>query len=193
MYKLCKTEQSAHRQRQLEEGLLQMMRIKRYDEITVSDLCDYLQVPRKSFYRYFSSKDGALHALLDHTMLGFEGFNPARTGAEPRTLYRDLTQFFMFWVEHKPLLDALDKSGMIGTLVERSMQHAMDDASVMRRFLPGADLDVRKQVVLFSVSGLMSMAITWHADGYPGSAEQMAAIASRIISQPLFPNIEQLY
>ena len=69
MYKLCKTEQSAQRQRQLEEGLLTAMRTKRYEESSISDLCDQMGIPRKSFYRYFSGKDGALHALIDHTLM----------------------------------------------------------------------------------------------------------------------------
>ena len=69
MYKMCKTEQSAARQRELEEGLLNIMLSRHYDEISVSELCDQLNVPRKSFYRYFSGKDGALHALIDHTLL----------------------------------------------------------------------------------------------------------------------------
>lgn len=193
MYKLCKTEQSALRQRQLEDGLLRMMSVRRYDEITVSDLCEYLQVPRKSFYRYFSSKDGALHALLDHTMMGYEGFNIATAGAEARSLHRDLTQFFLFWVRHKPLLDALEKSGMSGTLVERAMGHATSDDNLPRRFLPMDTPEMRKQVVLFCVSGLMSMVLSWHHEGYPQSPEHMAAVAVRIIGQPLFPNVEQFY
>ena len=193
MYKLCKTEQSAQRQRHLEEGLLELMSVKRYEDITVSDLCDYMQVPRKSFYRYFSSKDGALHALLDHTMMGYEGFHPAYSNGEARSLHRDLTQFFLFWIKHKPLLDALTKSGMSGTLVERAMNHATSDENLPHRFLPGDSLDTRRQVVMFCVSGLMSMILTWHRDGYPQSAEQMATVAVRIIGQPLFPNVEQFF
>ena len=42
MYKLCKTEQSAARQRELEEGLLKAMQNTRYEDISVSDLCDQL-------------------------------------------------------------------------------------------------------------------------------------------------------
>ena len=72
MYKLCKTEQSAQRQRELEQGLLAIMNSTRYEDITVSDMCQKLNIPRKSFYRYFSSKDGALHALIDHTLMEFE-------------------------------------------------------------------------------------------------------------------------
>ena len=37
MYKLCKTEQSARRQRQLEQGLLSMMASIQYEQISVSD------------------------------------------------------------------------------------------------------------------------------------------------------------
>ena len=38
MYKLCKTEQSAQRQIEIEEGLLALMQQHRYEEITVSNL-----------------------------------------------------------------------------------------------------------------------------------------------------------
>ena len=52
MYKLCKTEQSARRQKELEQGLLKIMLQSRYEDISVSELCDNLNIPRKSFYRY---------------------------------------------------------------------------------------------------------------------------------------------
>ena len=69
MYKICKTDQSAARQREIELGLLSMMLEQPFESITISDLCDRLCIPRKAFYRYFSGKDGALFALIDHTML----------------------------------------------------------------------------------------------------------------------------
>ena len=78
MYKLCKTEQSAARQRQLEQGLLQVMSTSRYEDINVSGLCQKMGIPRKSFYRYFSSKDGALHALIDHTLMEYGIFDEKR-------------------------------------------------------------------------------------------------------------------
>ena len=78
MYKQCRTEQSAARQRELLKGLLQIMNQQHYDEITVSSFCEQMQIPRKSFYRYFSSKEGALHALIDYTLMEFEGFSQTR-------------------------------------------------------------------------------------------------------------------
>ena len=58
MYNLCKTEQSALRQRQIEDTLLSEMAVRRYEGISVSDLCQKSAIPRKAFYRYFSSKEG---------------------------------------------------------------------------------------------------------------------------------------
>ena len=190
MYKLCKTEQSANRQRQLENGLLAAMLSRHYEEISVSDLCDNLNIPRKSFYRYFSSKDGALHALIDHTLIGFEGFTlPYRRGVG-RTLLGELEGFFQFWVEHKPLLDALCRSSMSGVLIERAITHALSESVMPTRFLPMDSREMQKQITMFGVCGLMSMVLTWHHDKYPKSALDMARIAARLLEQPLFPNAD---
>ena len=191
MYKLCKTEQSAARQRQLEEGLLLTMAAMRYEDITVSDLCERIGVPRKTFYRYFDSKDGALHALRDHTLMQYEGFNAVYLSGEARTLQRELEQFFQFWVLHKDLLDALDKSDISVMLIDRAISHALSATVMPKRFLPKDSLEMQKHITMFGVCGLMSMVLTWHHDGYPQSAAQMARVAARLIGQPLFPNAEQ--
>lgn len=187
VYKLCKTEQSAARQRQLEEGLMSVMLTKRYDEISVSELCDDLAIPRKSFYRYFSSKDGALHALIDHTLMGFEGYTGTRRGTG-RTLYGELEGFFQFWAQHKTLLDALQRSGMSGILIERAISHALSETAMPVRFLPMDSKEMQKQITMFGVCGLMSMVVTWHHEGFPQSVSQMARIATHLLEQPLFPN-----
>ena len=192
MYKLCKTEQSAKRQRQLEQGLLSMMTSTQYEQISVSDLCDHMQVPRKSFYRYFASKDGALHALIDHTLMEYEGTNLVYHRGEKRTILLELTQFFQFWLNKKAFLDALQKSRMSGMLVERSMAHATAMNGVPSRFLPNDSPEVQRQVILFCVSGLLSMVLLWHRDGYVQSPEQMARIATRLLDRPLFPNLEHI-
>lgn len=191
MYKLCKTEQSAARQRELEMGLLKAMENSRYEDISVSDLCDQLQIPRKSFYRYFASKDGALHALLDHTLMEFEDYAMSYQSGHNRTVHLDLESFFQFWYQHKVLLDALARSGIVGMLIERAIAYALTDDILPRRFLPEDSLDMQKQITMFGVCGLMSMVLTWHHSGFEKSAEEMARTAARMLSQPLFPQAER--
>ncbi len=191
MYKLCKTEQSASRQRMLEEGLLDIMGSRRYEEITVSDLCQYLQIPRKSFYRYFSSKDGALHALIDHTLMEFQYAAVNGKGIK-RTLQGDLEGFFRFWVAHRRILDAVSRSGLFGVLIERAISYALSEEVFPSRFLPGENREVQNQVVAFSVCGLMSMMLQWHHRAYSDPIPEMAMIAVRLLTQPLFSNTENL-
>lgn len=193
MYKLCRTEQSAARQHMIENGLLSMMLIRRYDEITVSDLCDALSIPRKSFYRYFTGKDGALHALIDHTLLGFELFAAPDNHNKKRTLLTEMENFFEFWLAQKTFLDALSKSDLSGMLVERAVNHSVSEAVMPRRFLPGESGEMQRHVTMFCACGMMSMVVAWHHDGYPQSPQEMAQITQRLLVRPLFPNVESFF
>ena len=184
MYKLCKTEQSAARQRQLEQGLLQVMQTKRYENISISELCDRLQVPRKSFYRYFSGKDGALAALLDHTLMEFSQSFPVSNRSRQNSAIAELERFFWFWHEKKTFMDALQRSGLSGMLVERSTSHAIQERMIPR-FLNGLSSNVQGLAMTFCVSGLLAMVIQWHHGGYQESVEEMAKIASMMLMRPL--------
>lgn len=192
MYKLCKTEQSAARQRELEGLLAAMMNTRRYEDITVSEFCAYAGIPRKAFYRYFSSKDGALYALMDHTMMEYESFPEPHDHREGRTLIRDLEKFYLFWKSQKQVLDALEFSGLSGVLLERAIE-SMGNFAMLKRFLPGESEFAQKQITRFAVSGIMIMMVNWHHDGYRESPREMAELTARMVSMPLFPYLQELF
>lgn len=184
MYKLCKTEQSANRQRELEQGLLEVMATCHYEEITISDLCEKMGIPRKSFYRYFSGKDGALHALIDHTMLRYEeigSFEQFQLGSAGEN---ELVRFFTFWKKQKPLLDALERSGLSGIMIERIMNLSLSEAG-LRNIYDSSRMGEGEYTVLFAVCGLMAMVFQWHHGGYQQPEERMAEMAYRVMSRPL--------
>ena len=182
MYKHCATAQSAARQRQLLEGLLEAMTQQQYEQITVSSLCEKMQIPRKSFYRYFSSKEGALNALMDHALLDYETYTIAFPAD---SVQEELTNLFFYWYNQKELLDALAKSGLSGVLVQRAIGLSLSESGKEWRFLPRDEKQAQEYMTLFAISGLMSMVIQWHHDGYPQTVQQMAAIALRLMENPL--------
>lgn len=185
MYKQCRTEQSAKRQRELEQGLLNAMQKKHYDEISVSDLCDELGIPRKSFYRYFSSKEGALHALIDHALLDYDSFTVAQSVVQRQTAVRYMESVFTYWIRHRQLLDALEKSDLSGVLVLRAIEYSKRQDN-FPTFLKTVDQQVQDYGTMFAVCGLMSMLIQWHHDGFSQGADQMALLAVRLLGEPLF-------
>ena len=184
MYKLCKTEAAARRQRQLEHGLLHAMLQKRYDEISISDLCTQMEIPRKSFYRYFSSKDGALFALLDHTLLEFEQSTDSNRRIRHATAIGDLERYFIFWKEHKDLLEALQRSQLSGMLVERATTFALQEHLMPRRLLSWSP-HYQGLALSFAICGLFSMVLQWQQNGFNISPSEMATIASTMLTQPL--------
>lgn len=187
MYKYCKTDQSAQRQRELEQGLLAMMEHHRFEEISVSDLCDRLNIPRKSFYRYFSSKDGALFALLDHTLMEFYDAGSIE-GLRGGTPTGDLERLFRFWKSHRNLIDAMLRSNLGGMLVERAVNLAKQE-QLMPGYVKEWEDTMQDVAMSFAVCGLMSMVLQWHKEGYRIPTEQMAKAAVTMLSRPLIPNL----
>ena len=185
MYKLCRTEQSAQRQRQLEQGLLLAMKTKRYEEITISDLCDQMGIPRKSFYRYFSSKDGALHALIDHTLMEFEHQSELLSGGTLGDVHQDLRKFFEFWQQRRQLLDALERSSLSGVLVQRAISQAQNEYAPSRSQTDQQTRRLQSHAITFAICGLMSMVTRWHRSGYTQTPAEMAKIASTLLTKPL--------
>lgn len=185
MYKLCKSEQSAKRQRQLEQQLLTMMNTMHYDEITVSNFCEQAEIPRKAFYRYFSSKDGALHALLDHTLLAQDTFAASRNTGSSYLAYQELVSFYRFWYTQKPLLDALQRSDICGILVTRTVEYALHNTDHLSRLPIHGYLESIQYGTTFGVCGIMSIMLSWHHGGYQQTPEQMAEISLKLLSNPL--------
>lgn len=185
MYKICQTEQSIRRQRELEQGLLRLMLRRNYEDLTVKDLCDEMALPRKSFYRYFSSKEGVLYALIDHTLADF--FMMPTVGNKSRgTAIGDLDLYFLFWYEKRELLDALHRSGLSGILAERATNFALQEGHMPRQFKKMRP-DIQTLAMAFSITGLMAMILQWHRSGFQLSPDEMTKLATEILTAPLLP------
>ena len=184
MYKICTTQTARQRQRELENGLLRFMLHHQYENIIVSELCDSLQIPRKSFYRYFSSKEGALYALIDHTLLDFAE-NFLESGQQlDRSMAAD---FFRYWLTKKDLLRALEYSGLSGLLVQRSINLIQTRHHNLELFFPFMPEESREYILLFMVSGIMSMLVQWQRDHFKKSPKEMGEIAVHILTQSFLP------
>ncbi len=179
MYKHCTTEESVLRQRQLESCLLDLMLVIPYSQITISHICQQAGISRKSFYRYFGSKEGCLCALLDHSIMeGGSHYLPEHGEAvNVHILYE---RFFGYWKQMKPLMDALARNNLTISLVERMMVYLEEEEAALQNYLGGRANDSYEQL-LFFVSGIMGLVISWHGSGYQKSISQMASIMEKVI------------
>lgn len=186
MYKQCYTDQSARRQRELELGLLRMMGRKRFSEITVIELCQELAVPRKAFYRYFDSKEDALYALLDHSIMDIESRYLMLFHGEPMDdPLKNVENLLLSWKEKRELIDALGRNHMIPVLIERAVLYTTDiDAFPV--FMLGADAESVKYGRTFVSAGMLAMLYQWHCENYATSVADMAKLSLRLLRDPMF-------
>ena len=185
MYKLCKLEQSAARQRELEQGLLEMMQTTPFEQISVTDFCTKMQIPRKAFYRYFTDKEGALYALIDHTFMEYGRFT-AKESLERHSLLGDLEQFFCFWKEQKFLLDGLSRSNLTDVLVDRIVEQTMESGVISTFFMSNEPEKLRSAVMRFALYGMLAMMLKWYQNGFSTPASEQAKVMARLLTKPLF-------
>lgn len=181
MAKACITEKTAARQRWIEKGLLEMMLENRFEDIAVTDLCRNLDLPRRSFYRYFTDLEDVLDSLMNHTMQDMAIIHAAPT-------LPDLEAYCTFWLRQRDLLSALSRSHMHSKLVRYTMQYA--GADTIRQNLSSEDLEMElePEINLFIISGLSSLLLNWHQEGFRRTPEEMARIAMRLLFKPLLTN-----
>lgn len=181
MYKHCNTEESARRQRQFEHCLMEMMRTVPYVQITIGDLCQEVGRSRKSFYRYFGSKEDCLHALIDHSIMEFSShYLPDDLHGKPSsTLYE---HYFSYWKQMYPLLEALCQNQLVEVLFERNMLCITQEEHELFNYMCQSARDDAYEQILFIVSGLTGILINWHSTGYQKSPAQMALTMERLIS-----------
>lgn len=177
MYKICHTEDSSRRQRALEQGFLDLLHSQPYDKITLTDLCRRLNVSRKSFYRYFPTKEDCLLALVDHTLsdcndIALRCWDGGTTLDESVQL-----RFFTYWREHRDFLDMIRKNNFQHLLLDRTT--AIVDRMKENR---QADAFAREQVEYFIAHGLMTTVLRWHHFDFPSSPENMAKTFGSLLS-----------
>lgn len=176
MYKICHTEESSRRQRELEAGLLAVMQKQHYEKIMLTDLCRQLGIPRKSFYRYFPTKDDCLLALIDHTLsdcndIALKGWNGTGRLDENVQL-----RFFHFWKERCPFLNVIRDNGFGYLLLDRTtvIVDRMKEHTEQESF-------AQDQVKYFVAYGLMTTVLRWHHYGFQSSPEEMAEVFGRFL------------
>ncbi len=164
MYKICKTEKSIERQKLFQTTLLSMMKKQKYQDVTVTSLCKEMEIPRKTFYRYYGALEDVLYAILEDVLT--EGFLYLEVKA-------DLEGFFGFWKKRKDLLDVLEKSGLSSLLVNRLYERFEE------RISHGSFLDEDMRYSGY-IAAIMTMLLMWHHSGMKQTPEEMSIHVKQI-------------
>lgn len=156
MYKICKTPRSEARQKAFQDTLLRMLEKQKMKDVTVVSLCQEMGISRKTFYQYFDTVEDVLYIMIDKEMRNaflLLEYNP------------EVSDFFDFWVEHKWLLDILEKNGLSNVLVERAY-------SFSNIYLEKG-MSMQNMKYAGWISAIITVLVLWHHGGMEQSPEEM--------------------
>lgn len=173
MYRKCATEISVQHQKQAEEALLALMQKMPYEDISVTALCQEANISRRVFYHLFSNKADALHAMIDHRILASESYLPEQPDLALR--------FFLYWKEQQALLDVLLANQLTGLFLERMLTIAMDEDYDVRRWLRTENTRRGREILIFSLSGIIGLVYNWYLSGYERTPQEMAELLTQLL------------
>ena len=181
MYTLCSTEKTTQQQYLFEQTFLQMLLEYHYDEITISDLCRRAGLSRKIFYRLFQKKSDVLYSLIDRTLMESDSYVPDES-VGPGELHR----FLAFWQYKKDLLDALQMHQNSSLLTDRAIRLAIREKGSPVRTFGADDIKGSYESIVFYMSGMFSLLLVWHAQGFTSSIDEMSKVMMDLLTTPAF-------
>ena len=187
MAKICNSELTAQRQYDLQNGLLQLMRVMPYEKITVSGICEKASIPRRTFYRYFECKEDVLKWTLNNLLEEFYLQVLFDFRMEPSAVRESLVRFFGFWYqeENRWKLECLLENGLEMQLVACSMQKKSNELAV----ICSSQDDRLERLTISAIMGttaFFSVLFYWCRDKFRQNPEQMADHTAHYLTSPLF-------
>lgn len=182
MYKLCKTAHTKQRSQHIAATLLRMMENKHFNDITISSLCEEVNVPRKSFYRYFDTKEDVFHLYIDTLLEECIRLSGMDARQEVEVTQERLSICYRFWLEHKSFLDAAKRSNMVPHILSRMLQYYEFSTSADH---PTSSFSTYQIRTLFSMTGMFSMILQWYTNHFDRTPEEMAKLTLELFEKPL--------
>lgn len=163
----------------LADGMVELMKNKPFDKITVKELCDYADVNRSTFYMHYEDIFALLHSIEEDTLAWMqEGVGLLRgewqQGREAAV--RSLDRVFTCLKENSKYLQVLmSEQGNI-TFQQRMFYSACrmcDLSPVHSKLTPPYDEDMR---LIFIVNGSVGVVRRWLKNGLKEPTRQMAEL-----------------
>jgi AcrR family transcriptional regulator len=106
------------------DALIELMKEKPYEEISIKELAEESCVARQTFYRNFNNKEDVLLYYIDEIFDDY--FADVKEKLHTQDSIRDLSMRLLeIWKENKKIFLALQKAGLIHMTLERFSQYAL--------------------------------------------------------------------
>ena len=162
-------EQKLFFQACLYDVLMKLMQAKKFDKISVGELCEAAGVSRMTYYRSYNNKEDILLQHLDECFAVYLAELPVQD------FFGVALSFFQFWQgQERQFLIAVVRSGLSAQLMDRFYGY-LDQ--IIPQMVPSEE--VQPFVKSFLAGGLYKMLMDWMKTGTQAAPEEMAAFLAK--------------
>ena len=161
-------EQKRFFQSCLYDALMKLIQEKKFDKISVGELCEAAGVSRMTYYRSYNNKEDILLQHLDECFAMYLADLPVQD------FYGVALSFFQFWQgQEREFLIAVVHSGLSAQLMDKFYGY-------LDQIIPQmVSEEVQPFVKSFLAGGLYKMLMDWMKTGTQATPEEMAAFLAK--------------
>lgn len=147
--------------KQITLALLELLKEKAIDEISISELSKKAQVGRVSFYRNYQTKEDILKEESDRLIKEWGKLYESNPDSSPQTLFPSL---FDFYKQHKDFYTILYHAGM-STIIQETIIRTIQITPEME--------NIEAYIKSFWAYGIYGWLIEWMKRGMPESGDEL--------------------
>ena len=183
---LTHTEYTSQKKELLENSLLNLMTQISYPDISVTDICKEANVPRRTFYHYFGSKEDALESMIESLIQQFLLHANIDIYLRNGQAEQGFVEILRFWTsENRKKLDVLLKNGLESRLITCASRWSreMHFGYIQNSDLPPKMVEIG---LLIGATDFFTLLFYWSRNEYQESLEEMAKYAAWVLPHPFY-------
>ena len=167
---------------QLLLALLDLMKIKPYQDISISEICQKAKLSRTTFYKFLSGKDDLLDYLKEDLDLGYVTYKKSLESLDIPPERLAFYHYFSYWYQLREWVDVLIQNGLweqIAMPTEKTyalISKRQWDSTLMQ------DKHNLEMIYQFIASGCVQLVKQWSLQGYQKTPEEMSELVMFTLS-----------
>lgn len=157
------------------EALLDLMKNKEYEKISVSDICRKAQLDRRTFYRNFNSKNEVLEQYIKKLSVEYmETFNKAK----PKDKYTATLVFFDFWQRYIPFILNMQQCGLSNFVFLKFVNFVKSHEELLidnQNTISHVDY-----IFAYRIGGYWNVMLTWASNNADLTPKELATILLQV-------------
>lgn len=170
----------------LTDALLELMKDKPFQEISISEIAEKADLSRRTFYRSFSSKE---EIICDHLEAIFHsGVQTLLSEENDHSCFRTIRWYLDLWYDHRDLALLLYRDHLISLLMQEYHTLFREVFLLRKGSYPLAKQpEAMKYALSYSAGGLINVLWQWAGEGMEKTPDEVARLLFTALQPPAQP------